>query len=73
MVFTKDNIKLIKTLKTFKSLANTVLVVETDEETIRASDYIIDVGPKAGVNGAEIVSKEIKEYLKAKNLLLQNI
>ena len=53
----RDNIKLIKTLKNLRNLGNTVLVVEHDEETIRESDYIIDVGPKAGVNGGQIVTQ----------------
>ena len=51
----RDNARLINTLMHLKSLGNTVLVVEHDEETILASDYLIDIGPGAGVNGGEVV------------------
>ncbi|OGG44944.1 excinuclease ABC subunit A [Candidatus Kaiserbacteria bacterium RIFCSPHIGHO2_01_FULL_50_13] len=51
----RDNDKLIKTLKHLRDLGNTVLVVEHDEDTIFASDYIVDLGPGAGVHGGEIV------------------
>ncbi len=51
----RDNGRLIKTLKDLRDLGNTVLVVEHDEETMLESDYIIDVGPGAGVHGGEIV------------------
>ena len=51
----KDNDKLISTLKNLRDLGNSVLVVEHDEDTMRASDYIIDIGPGAGVHGGEIV------------------
>lgn len=53
----RDNIKLIKTLKNLRNLGNTVLVVEHDEETIRESDHIIDIGPEAGVKGGQIVAQ----------------
>ncbi|MEG2525194.1 MAG: excinuclease ABC subunit UvrA, partial [Oscillospiraceae bacterium] len=49
------NAKLIETLKRLRDLGNTLLVVEHDEETMRAADYIVDVGPGAGVHGGEIV------------------
>lgn len=52
----RDNDKLIATLKNLRDLHNTVLVVEHDEDTIREADYLIDVGPGAGVNGGEIVA-----------------
>lgn len=52
----QDNEKLIQTLQTLRDLGNTVIVVEHDEETIRAADYILDLGPGAGVNGGDIVS-----------------
>ncbi len=52
----KDNEKLIETLKSIRDLGNTVLVVEHDEETMLASDYLIDIGPGAGIYGGEIVS-----------------
>jgi len=51
----RDNAKLIKTLKELRDLGNTLVVVEHDEETMRAADYIIDIGPGAGVNGGEVV------------------
>jgi excinuclease ABC subunit A len=51
----RDNDKLIATLKHLRDLGNSVLVVEHDEDTIYASDYIIDIGPGAGVHGGEIV------------------
>ena len=52
----RDNDRLITTLKHLRDLGNTVLVVEHDEDTIFASDYIIDLGPAAGVHGGEIVA-----------------
>ncbi|MGD9300828.1 MAG: excinuclease ABC subunit UvrA [Desulfobacterales bacterium] len=51
----KDNRQLLATLLKMRDLGNTVLVVEHDEETIRAADYVVDMGPAAGVNGGEIV------------------
>jgi excinuclease ABC subunit A len=52
----RDNDKLLATLKELRDLGNTLLVVEHDEDTMRAADYIIDVGPGAGVNGGRIVA-----------------
>lgn len=51
----RDNSKLIKTLQRLRDLGNTVIVVEHDEETMTSADYIVDVGPGAGVHGGEIV------------------
>jgi excinuclease ABC subunit A len=51
----KDNKKLLNTLKELRDLGNTVLIVEHDEETIRNADFIVDVGPGAGVNGGYVV------------------
>jgi excinuclease ABC subunit A len=51
----RDNQRLIDTLLQMRDLGNTVLVVEHDEDTIRAADYVIDIGPGAGVNGGEII------------------
>ncbi len=51
----RDNHKLIETLQTLRDLGNTLIVVEHDEETMRASDYIVDMGPGAGRHGGEIV------------------
>ncbi|MBO4569795.1 MAG: excinuclease ABC subunit UvrA [Clostridia bacterium] len=52
----RDTDRLISTLKNLRDVGNTVIVVEHDEETIRQADYIVDVGPKAGVHGGEIVA-----------------
>ncbi len=51
----RDNDKLLATLKRLRDLGNTLIVVEHDEDTMRAADYIVDVGPEAGVHGGEIV------------------
>ncbi len=51
----RDNDKLLRTLKRLRVLGNTLIVVEHDEDTMRAADYIVDVGPGAGVNGGRIV------------------
>lgn len=61
----RDNEKLIETLKKLRDLGNTVLVVEHDEDTMRASDYIYDFGPGAGSFGGQIVAKGTYEELKA--------
>lgn len=53
----RDNRKLIATLKHLRDLKNTVIVVEHDEETIREADYVVDVGPGAGVHGGQIVAQ----------------
>jgi len=53
----KDNKKLIETLKKLRDLGNTVLVVEHDQETMEQSDYIVDFGPGAGINGGQIIAK----------------
>lgn len=52
----RDNEKLIGTLKNLRDLGNTVIVVEHDEDTIRAADYVVDIGPGAGIRGGEIVA-----------------
>ncbi len=51
----RDNRRLIETLVTLRDLGNTLIVVEHDEETIHAADWIVDIGPRAGVNGGEVV------------------
>jgi excinuclease ABC subunit A len=53
----RDNAKLIKTLQDLRDLGNTIIVVEHDEDTIRASDYLVDIGPAAGVRGGKVVAK----------------
>jgi len=60
----KDNAKLLETLKHLRDLGNTVIVIEHDEETMRESDWIIDVGPGAGDNGGNIVADGTIEDIK---------
>ncbi|MBO5279868.1 MAG: excinuclease ABC subunit UvrA, partial [Clostridia bacterium] len=63
----RDNSKLIATLKKLRDLGNSVLVVEHDEETMMESDYIVDIGPGAGVHGGEIIAVGTpKEIIKNK-------
>ncbi len=63
----RDNERLIKTLIDLRDMGNTILVVEHDEDTIFASDYIVDIGPGAGVHGGEVVvSGFIDELITAK-------
>jgi excinuclease ABC subunit A len=52
----RDNVRLLDTLKRLRDLGNTVLVVEHDEETIRSADYVIDLGPGAGISGGRVVA-----------------
>ena len=52
----RDNEKLLKTLLALRDLGNTLIVVEHDEDTMRAADYIVDIGPKAGIHGGEVVA-----------------
>ena len=66
----RDTHRLIKVLKQLRDIGNTVIVVEHEEEVIRAADYIVDVGPKAGEMGGEIVfSGSYKKLLKSKESL----
>jgi excinuclease ABC subunit A len=60
----KDNKKLIETLKKLRDLGNTVLVVEHDQETMEQSDYMVDFGPEAGINGGNIIAKGTIEQIK---------
>ena len=70
----KDNAKLIKTLHDLRDLGNTIIVVEHDEETIRSADYLVDIGPAAGIHGGKIVAEgpipEIFKDKKQKSLTL---
>ena len=61
----RDNEKLLHSLKGLRDLGNTLIVVEHDEDTIRAADYIVDIGPKAGVHGGEIVACGTQEDIMA--------
>lgn len=63
----RDNDKLIKTLKELRDLGNTIILVEHDEDTIFAADYLIDIGPGAGIHGGEVVvSGYLDDLLDAK-------
>ena len=62
----RDNEKLLNSLKGLRDLGNTLIVVEHDEDTMRAADYIVDIGPKAGVHGGEVVATGTPEQI-AKN------
>ncbi len=64
----RDNAKLLETLKHLRDLGNTVIVVEHDEETMMASDHIVDIGPGAGVHGGEVVfSGKVQDLLTCKD------
>lgn len=64
----RDNERLIKTLKELRDLGNTIIVVEHDEDTIFSSDYLVDIGPGAGVHGGHIVATgETEKFLTAKH------
>ncbi len=66
----RDTDRLIKVLKQLRDLGNTIIVVEHEEEIIRAADYIVDIGPEAGCNGGEVVfSGTLPELLKARGSL----
>ncbi len=60
----RDNDKLISTLKRLRDLGNTLIVVEHDEDTMYAADYIVDIGPAAGINGGEVVCAGTIEDIK---------
>lgn len=61
----RDNGKLINTLKELRDLGNTLVVVEHDEDTMRAADWIVDIGPGAGVHGGEVVAQGTVEDIEA--------
>ena len=64
----KDNSRLIDALKKMRDLGNTIIVVEHDEETMRAADYLIDIGPEAGENGGKLVGcGSIQDIINCKN------
>ena len=66
----RDNDRLLETLKRLRDLGNTVIVVEHDEDAIRAADYVVDLGPGAGVHGGEVVAEgTLKQVLKNKKSL----
>ena len=61
----RDNAKLLDTLKRLRDLGNTLIVVEHDEETMRAADYIVDIGPRAGIHGGEVMAAGTPEEVMA--------
>lgn len=60
----RDNSKLLMTLKNLRNIGNTVIVVEHDEDTMRAADHIIDIGPGAGINGGKVVASGTVEDIE---------
>ena len=63
----RDNDRLLATLKKLRDLGNTLIVVEHDEDTIRSADYIVDIGPGAGIHGGEVVAAgTVPEIMKSK-------
>ncbi|MGB3299975.1 MAG: excinuclease ABC subunit UvrA [Phormidesmis sp.] len=66
----RDNDRLLKTLDRLKSLGNTLVVVEHDEDTMRAADYIVDIGPGAGIHGGQIVAQgQLEDILNSEESL----
>ncbi len=64
----RDNDRLIKTLLKLRNMGNSLIVVEHDEDTIRNADYIVDIGPKAGVNGGNVIAAgNVDDIIKAKD------
>lgn len=64
----RDNDKLITSLRNLTDIGNTLIIVEHDEDTIREADYIVDIGPKAGVHGGEVVAKgSLDDIINAKD------
>lgn len=64
----RDNDKLIKSLRNLTDAGNTLIIVEHDEDTIREADYIVDIGPLAGIHGGEVVAEgSLKDIMKSKN------
>nr|WP_263313995.1 excinuclease ABC subunit UvrA [Mammaliicoccus sp. Marseille-Q6498] len=61
----RDNDRLIDTLKSMRDMGNTLIVVEHDEDTMKAADYLVDIGPKAGVHGGEVVASGTPEEVMA--------
>ncbi|HIY44600.1 MAG TPA: excinuclease ABC subunit UvrA [Candidatus Helicobacter avistercoris] len=70
----RDTLKLIRTLRSLQEKGNTVIVVEHDKETIMQADFIVDIGPQAGVNGGEVIfAGSVEELLKQDTLTAQYI
>ncbi|WP_202108441.1 excinuclease ABC subunit UvrA [Succinivibrio dextrinosolvens] len=66
----RDNAKLLSALKNLRDIGNTVIVVEHDEDTMRAADQIIDIGPAAGINGGEVIAQGTVEDIEKSELSL---
>ncbi len=66
----RDNAKLLSALKNLRDIGNTVIVVEHDEDTMRAADQIIDIGPAAGINGGEVIAQGTVEDIENSELSL---
>src|SRR5690606_15306911 len=66
----RDNARLLDTLRELRDLGNTVIVVEHDEDTIRAADHVIDLGPRAGRHGGRVIAEgDIDEVLGSRDSL----
>ena len=64
----KDNVKMIETLRRLRDLGNTVIIVEHDEDTIRAADHVVEIGPGPGIHGGEIAEQgTVKKIIASKN------
>ncbi|MFQ5646517.1 MAG: excinuclease ABC subunit UvrA, partial [bacterium] len=63
----RDNNRLLKTLESLRQMGNSVLVVEHDGETMKAADYLVDMGPEAGIHGGEVVSQGTPQEIMADN------
>ena len=64
----KDDERLIKTMRSMRDLGNTLIVVEHDEETIRSADFVVDIGPRAGIHGGEVIYQgDVEGLLKDNN------
>lgn len=61
----RDNARLIQTLKEMRDLGNTLIVVEHDDETMKACDYLVDIGPKAGIHGGEVIAQGTPQEVMA--------
>lgn len=61
----RDNEKLLATLRNLTDIGNTLIVVEHDEDTMYAADYIVDIGPEAGINGGKVIAQGTVEDIKA--------
>ena len=68
----RDNERLIKSLKALRDMGNTVIVVEHDKDMILNADYVVDIGPKAGVNGGKVVFQGTVDKMLLKDTLTAN-